>query len=177
MSKMIQAKGHCFIRNSEIVSIREYGDDGAECKITTKHGKTYIIKKSAEELAIELEFQDEAIPAYPGFSVLYKADESNDMKDFHKIPVVGWIKFRRLKKKGRAAAWYYWSMPIVAMSNTSNEYVANEFNAMPLVLPDGRTIDTNRDLREYDSVEKYVKEHDTERECNPSLNSKNDDEG
>lgn len=144
-------------------------DYEGECKITTKHGRTYIIEKSAKRLAIALEFQDESIPAYPGFSVLYTADEPNDMKDFQKIPVVGWIKFRNLDRKARFAAWYYWSIPNVATPNMLNLYEGNESNAMTLVIPDGRTIDIFWDRREYGSAEEYQKEHDVARGFNINI--------
>jgi hypothetical protein len=154
MSKMVETKDHCFVLRSEITSIRKHGKKDSECEISTKHGKTYVVKERAEKLAAESEFDEEAIPAEPGYFVLFSDDDSRRLEDYQKVPVVGWMKFRRTGK-GFGADVSAFSLPILP-----GGYGLRTQDMEPmqdgLVFPDGRVRDT-RYLREYDNVEAFIK--------------------
>jgi hypothetical protein len=158
MTKMVETKDHSFVLRSEIISMRKYGRKGKECEISTKHGKKYVVKKSAEELASESEFEEEAISAEPGYFVLTMNTLSRKLEDFQKLPVVGWVKFRFTDEKSNLGASSF-SLPIVA-GGYALHALDLDICQVGLVLPDGRVIDT-RNYREYESVETFVKKRRT----------------
>jgi hypothetical protein len=155
MTKMVVTKDGFFVLRSEITSIRKHVKKSNECEILTKHGKSYVVEQGAKELANEIEFEEEAIPAEPGYFVLFMDEPSRRLKDFQKVPVVGWMKFRPTGK-AFAPDVSAFSLPILP-GGCGLRALGIELDHVGIVLPDGRVIDT-RNLREYKSVKTFVKE-------------------
>jgi hypothetical protein len=150
MVKYIKTKEGTLVLSTEIVEVKKRGKK--RCMITTKRRQVFTVHRRAKDLSLDLECASSfAIPAQPGFFVIYATPplDDDDDWDVRLMPVVGWSSDQTSTDQGLLSPnvdrFLFESAPIVSRI----EKLATDW---ALVFPDGRVVN------QYNSVLKCSNE-------------------